>query len=102
MKKTNDHYFPAGLIGGFGVVPSTGRHAGQRRHAKVAARFADKPDEVVLPKAERIARENGSYTLETPPAGLLRNVIDSLWDSYEPKLPGSIRAMELDRNTDRD
>jgi hypothetical protein len=100
-KLTGDHYFPAAVIGGFGVLPKPGKKSG-RRYAKVSVRFRDNPDTVRPTTAEAVARENGGYRLTSPPPGLLPDAIDELWDSYEPCLPNAISAVERNRYSGRD
>jgi hypothetical protein len=86
-----DHYIPASFLGGFGADTKSTKG---RRRARVAVRFRDSPDEVEVATADEIAKAVGIYKLQSPPMGLSPDAVDRAWRSYEPALPGSIRAVE--------
>lgn len=92
-KKRHDHYLPAGLIGGFGT-PSTRPGRSSLRYSTVAVRFHSKPGSAGLLRADAVAKRFGEYWMDNPPAGAAPNVIDSIWDEYEPALPGAIGSFE--------
>lgn len=95
-----DHYLPACLIGGFGRPGSRGGRRTRRRNAVVAVRFTSTPDQVRPIAAREVAKQRGIYRLQEPPPGVGANVIDDLWDDYEPHLPTAIREVEAGRATD--
>ena len=96
-----DHYLPAALIGGFGAREARQRKSGLR-YFNVAIRRREKPDEVKIRSAEKVARSIGVYRLESPPEDLSENFIDDLWNTYESGLPGAIERFGVGAWTDRD
>jgi len=90
------HTFPASVIGGFGV-PSRKRPT-NLRYNEVAVRLAAKPQGILSPMAAtNVSKVRDEYALEEPPPGVHRNLIDGIWDAYEPALPSAIRALERGR-----
>ena len=98
-KPKGDHYFPAAIIGGYGVLNA--KKSGNR-YAKVSVRYRDKPEFTRLAAAESIAKEKGTYRLSSPPPGLLPDAIDEVWNSYESSLPDAISAVEGRSYSDHD
>jgi hypothetical protein len=88
---TKDHYLPAAFIAGFGSDRPTALEARKR---PVRVRFKRDPDKTFPMKAERIAKQGDVYRLEDPPIGMKANVIDDIWDAYEPKLPSAVKSFE--------
>jgi hypothetical protein len=90
------HTFPASVIGGFGVP--TAKRPNNLRYNEVAVRLARKPGEILSPmSASNVSKVRNEYALEEPPPGVDRNMIDALWDAYEPHLPAAIRSLERGR-----
>jgi hypothetical protein len=81
---TDQHYLPAALIGGFGrPAPNSTR----LRDAQVVVRR--KPGGAVdsdFPAAATLAYRPGMYRLVSPPAGIDRDIVDSLWNPLENRL----------------
>jgi hypothetical protein len=88
MGKPTPHYLPAAFIGGFGI------RRPRLRESLVLVRFLDKPDKTERRRAESIAKEAGVYELQNPPPNVDPNIIDKIWDFYEPKLPVAVSAFE--------
>ena len=87
------HTFPAAVIGGFGL-PSRGRPQ-RLRCNYLAVRRVDKPNIIISPvSAENISTVPDEYAFDTPPQGMHRNMIDSIWDTYESGLPAAIGRLE--------
>lgn len=87
------HTFPAAVIGGFGL-PSSGRPK-RLRCNYLAMRRVDKPNVIISPvSAENISTVPDEYAFDTPPQGVHRNMIDSIWRTYESDLPAAIGRLD--------
>jgi hypothetical protein len=60
----------------------------------IRVRFKQRPFETILTKSQNIAGEKDVYRLLAPASGLASNIIDRIWDAYEPDLPAAITAFE--------
>lgn len=88
MPGAEQHYLPAALIGGFGDLHEGGTHL---RDATVVV-WRPGSKEPWETSAEKIGWRKGTYTI--PGLGPdLQDVVDGLWDVYEPNLPAAIRAL---------
>jgi hypothetical protein len=96
-----DHYLPAALIGGFGAREPRQQKCGLR-YFNVAVRTREKPDEIKVRSAEKVAKGIGVYRVESPPEGLSENYIDDLWQTYESELPAAVERFGGGAWTDRD
>ena len=66
----------------------------------MAVRFTSTPDQVRPIAAREVAKQRASTGFKNHPSGVGANVIDDLWDEYEPHLPAAIREVEAGRATD--
>ena len=92
-KAARPHYFPAGLIGGFGQ-PDTGRRAGHLRYSWVCVRWIGETSVVPRIRADNVAIQNGVYDVAEPGPDLPADFAEQLWQQYEGELPAAIRALE--------
>ncbi|WP_332602516.1 DUF4238 domain-containing protein [Arthrobacter sp. S2(2024)] len=90
------HHIPAALIGGFGE-PSRSEAT---RDARVAV-LDKRSGKIFTEKAENVGWRRGLYSLHFLPAHQ-RDVIDSLWTSYEPFLPKAVAALAKRRPSEED
>lgn len=90
------HYIPAALIGGFGEPSGSGKV----RDAVIAV-LDKKSGNVFTQKAENVGWQSGIYSLHILPDGE-KDVIDSLWKSYEPLLPKAVAALADRRESEED
>ncbi|MHB1988269.1 MAG: hypothetical protein ACYCSF_09825 [Acidimicrobiales bacterium] len=84
------HYLPAGLLGGFGILPPSHK----RRKADLVVRR--KATGIVDPgtvKAEDEACQIATYRLIAPPPGVDRDFVDKLWDPVETNIPGLVERL---------
>ncbi|HEY8684490.1 MAG TPA: DUF4238 domain-containing protein [Chloroflexota bacterium] len=90
------HHIPAALIGGFGEPA----RSGAPRDARVAV-LHKRSGKIFTEKAENVGWQRGIYSLHSLPAPQ-RDVIDSLWTSYEPFLPKAVAALAERRTSEED
>jgi hypothetical protein len=102
-KAARPHYFPAGLIGGFGERDTgSDRHSGHLRYAWVCVRRTDDPGTVTRVRADNVAVQNGVYDVAEPGPDLPADFAEQLWQQYEGALPEAIRALENGSQTQDD
>lgn len=89
MRGSKQHYLPACLIGGFGVVDK----GNSLRQATVAVRLKE-TGKVFIDKAENLAYGKDTYSLKNPLAGVCPDAIDKLWGLIESELPELINRLE--------
>jgi hypothetical protein len=84
------HYLPAGLLGGFGIVPSSGK----RRNADlVARRKATGLVDTNTVKAKNEAFQIATYRLIAPAPGVDEDSVDLLWNPVEDHLPNLVQRL---------
>jgi hypothetical protein len=88
MGKPTSHYLPAAFIGGFGV------RRPELRESSIRVRFLHQQEKTHRMSAEKIARQNRAYELQDPAPNVDPNIIDKIWDFYEPRLPAAVAAFE--------
>ena len=81
---------PAALLGGFGRPDRRKPHA---RYARIVVRDLQ-TGQIRRSRAENEAHRRALYSLQLPPAGVARDVVDRLWDTLEAGLPHLILRVE--------
>jgi hypothetical protein len=90
------HHIPAAMIAGFGKPASSG----EPRDALVAV-YDKESGKVFTQKAENIGWKRGTYRVLSLPVSD-QDVIDTLWASYEPRLPKAIAALAGRKHSEED
>jgi hypothetical protein len=90
-KGPRPHYFPAGLIGGFGVA---GQGADGLRSARVCVRWTVGSRDVSVMRADRVGFQYGIYDVDQPGPDLAADFAEQLWKQYEGSLPAAVKALD--------
>lgn len=97
VPRPDHHWLQAAVIGGFGR-----REGGSElRQAVVAVRRKGSAT-ARQATAESVAYEKGLYMLKDPQPGVDANLIDELWITFEPRVPGAIGRLAAGRASPED
>lgn len=91
MSGDDQHYLPAALIGGFGVV----RAGKPLRKAQIVVRELAS-GEVHPATAEDVAFRRALYRLLAPGPGVDPDIVDKLWTPVETELPAMVARLDAD------
>lgn len=91
MSGDRQHYLPADLLGGFGVVPSGGRY----RDAKLVAlrKCGKSTGSVGLTTANHEAVQKKIYRLKNVSSDIDPDIVDTLWDTIEGDIPQLVQRL---------
>ncbi len=91
MSGDDQHYLPAALIGGFGIV----RAGKPLRKAQIVVRELAS-GQVHRATAEDVAFRRALYRLLAPEPGVNPDIVDKLWTPVETELPALVARLDAD------